>query len=428
MKITKSMLGLLIGLAGCLTLGAFADGPAIKDVAVRQRWPWSRLVDINYVLVCDPAVKVDVTLTAKNGTDQLALPLESLSGDNLCGASQGARHVVWDPVKAGYANEMLEQFNVQLTPAAIPLYMIVDLTLATNDADQITYVYEDEVTNGLWGAWVRNPVTNAGAVVESVIWTGVTTNDIYKTDKLVLRRIPAGVSAGIGMAKDMYVGVFEVTQGQWSNIMGSASAAYFTNATGRMSRPMEQVSYNTMRGAPGNGIDWPASGTAVYSESFIGKLRRRTGLEALDLPFFDQWTYACQAGTTTWFNDGEAAANVSGTNGSGTNVWLDVLGRYKYNGGCPYEDVPYPYVERDCTPEHGTAVVGSYRPNAWGLYDMHGNVFEFCLEWHTVNIDRKKRSGNWDSIATNCRSAAYSAESPSGRVERNGFRLFYVLP
>ena len=91
MKITKSMLGLLIGLAGCLTLGAFADGPAIKDVAVRQRWPWSRLVDINYVLVCDPAVKVDVALTAKNGDAALALPLESLSGDNLCGASQGAR-------------------------------------------------------------------------------------------------------------------------------------------------------------------------------------------------------------------------------------------------------------------------------------------------------------------------------------------------
>jgi len=99
-------------LAGCLALGALADGPAINDVVVRQRWPWSRLVDINYVLACDPSVKVDVALTAKNGTAPLALPPESLSGDNLCGVSQGAHHIVWDPVKAGYTNEVLKQFNV----------------------------------------------------------------------------------------------------------------------------------------------------------------------------------------------------------------------------------------------------------------------------------------------------------------------------
>jgi hypothetical protein len=425
MKIVKSRGVLLTGLVGCLVLSAFSDGATIKDVVVRQRWPWSRLVDINYVLTCDPLAKVDVALTVKNGTEPLALPLESLSGDNLCGISQGAHHVVWDPVKAGYTNAVFTQFNVELTPVPTPLYMIVDLTLALNDPGQITYVYEHDLTNGLWGAWVRDPITNAGSVIKSVIWTGVTTNDIYKTDKLVLRRVPAGVSAGISVAKDMYVGVFEVTQGQWSNVMGSAVSAYFTNAIDRALRPMENAKYTEMRGAPPT-YDWPATGSAVDSNSFMGKMRSQTAFDGFDLPTYDQWTYACQAGTTTVFNDGNASANTSGINGSGTNAWLHVLGRYRFNGGFLEDGVTEP--DSNVTSDHGTAVVGSYRPNAWGLYDMHGNVFEFCLEWHKVNKDRKKRSGNWDSIPSNCRSLSYSAESPGSRVRRNGFRLFCVLP
>ncbi|MDD3544361.1 MAG: formylglycine-generating enzyme family protein [Kiritimatiellae bacterium] len=413
-------------LMGFLALGAAAEEPTVSNVQVRQRWPWSRLVDINYELNCGSSAKADVTLTAKNGTVTLPLPPESLSGDNLCGASQGARHVVWDPVKAGYTNEMLTQFSVELTPVPAPLYMIVDLTLTTNDADQITYVYEDELTNGHWGAWVRDPVTNAGSVVESVIWTGVTTNDLYKTDKIVLRRVPA--TSASELDKDMYVGVFEVTQGQWSSVMGPSVSAYFTNATGRALRPMEYAKYNEMRGASPT-YDWPATGAAVDPNSFIGKMRAQTALEGFDLPTYAQWEYACRAGTTTVFNDGESGAKVAGgtlNNNANTNMYLDVLGRYRFNGGFLEDGVTKP--DRNATPDHGTAVVGSYRPNAWGLYDMHGNVFEFCLEWHTVNKDRKKRSGNWDSIATNCRSAAYSAESPGGRVERNGFRLFCVLP
>ncbi|MFA7174911.1 MAG: hypothetical protein WC340_16165 [Kiritimatiellia bacterium] len=128
MKITKAGRVLLAGIVACLALSAFADGPTIK---------------------------------------------------------------VWDPTKAGYTNAMLTQFTVNLTATPVPLYMIVDLTLPLGDAGQITYVYEEDLTNGLWGAWVRNPVTNAGTVVHSVIWTDVATKDLYKTEKLVLRRIPA---------------------------------------------------------------------------------------------------------------------------------------------------------------------------------------------------------------------------------------------
>jgi len=151
---------LLAGLASCLALSALADGPTIKDVVVRQRWPWSRLVDINYILICDPLVKMDVTMAAKNGAVRLTLPPESLSGDNLHGISQGAHYTVWDPEKAGYTNEVLGQFNAEFTVTPIPLYMIVDLTLSTNDANQIT-------------SQMRGGSTICTATCLSSVWNGV---------------------------------------------------------------------------------------------------------------------------------------------------------------------------------------------------------------------------------------------------------------
>jgi len=232
---TTAMKMILGSFAACLALGAMADAPAISGVVARQRWPWSRLVDINYVLTCDSTQRVDVVLTAKDGSDTLTLPLESLSGD-LYSVTHGPRRIIWDPTKTSYTNShMLTQFSVTLTPTPVPLYMIVDLTKTNGAADRIQYVYESDLTNGLWGAWVRNPATNNGEVIESVIWTGVTTNDLYKTDKLVLRRIHAG-SYGRGdnanlsttLTKDFYAGVFEVTQRQWELIKGDKPSYFRT--------------------------------------------------------------------------------------------------------------------------------------------------------------------------------------------------------
>ena len=229
---TTAMKMVLGSFAACLALGAVADDPAISQVTVRQRWPWSRLVDIDYVLGCGEGQSVDVTVTAYNGTDALDVPLSSFTGD-LYGVGQGLRHIVWDPTVTAYTNRgVMQAFNVALTPANAPLYMIVDLTKAVGADGQIEYVYESALTNGDWGAWVRNPITNAlgEAIVESVVWTGVATNEVYKTDKLVLRRVPAGSfqlgdtqngTPNVTFTKGMYVGVFEVTQKQWNHVMGT---------------------------------------------------------------------------------------------------------------------------------------------------------------------------------------------------------------
>ena len=445
---TATMKRVLGSFVACLALNALAADPTISDVTVRQRWPWSRLVDIDYVLTSDATQSVDVVIAAKDGETDLALPSVSLSGD-LYSVSRGPRRIVWDPTVTSYTNsQMLTRFSVALTPTTVPLYMIVDLTKSAGADGQIEYVYESDLTNDLWGAWVRGPVTNNGTVVESVVWTGVTTNDTYKTDKLVLRRIHAGTfkmgdSSGVSttLTKDFYAGVFEVTQAQWARIMTSRAApSRFTKDSS--ARPVEQVSYYDIRENPANSddatVNWP-SNAAVNATSFVGLLRAKTGLMDFDLPTEAQWEYLCRAGTTTVFNDGRSA-NVSGANAN-TNTWLDTLGRYKFNGGYLADGVTVP--ASNCSPTNGTAIVGSYRANAWGLYDTHGNVWEWCLDWHTNNLEtaaatdpagaasgsyRVGRGGCWVNMAVYCRSVCRGNNGPATRSDNVGFRLVRTLP
>ena len=450
---TATMVKMMVGcLAACCAFDAVAA--EVSQVVVRQRWPWSRLVDIDYVLACDPSEKMDVSVAAYNGSETLSLPLASLSGD-LYVVSEGTHRIVWDPMATVYTNSgALTSFRVALTPTAAPLYMIVDLTLAAGADGQIAYVYESDLTNGLWGAWVRNPVTNSGTVVQSVVWTGVTTNDVYKTDKLVLRRIHAG-SYGMGdsanlsttLTKDFYAGVFEVTQRQWELITG-AKPSYFNNSTYYKTRPVEQVSYEDIRGASNNlpsSVNWPGTGVSVLPSSFVGKLRTKTGLTDFDLPTEAQWEYLCRAGTATVFNDGAAAAKYDGAvenNNGNTNGYLAALGRYAFNGGKYWDGDSWENATSAFGPTNGTAVVGSYQANAWGLYDTHGNVWEWCLDWYAGSLSggpdpagagsgsyRVRRGGSWGSTASSCRSANRGPTTPpSTRDYYIGFRLVRTLP
>ncbi len=430
MKTTKIKMVLGV-LAVCLAFNAMADDSSINSVTIRQRWPWSRLVDIDYVLVGDSTQRVDVQINAFDGDTQLTLPTESLTGD-IYGVTRGPRHIVWDPTATAYTNSgVLTKFRVALAQTNVPLYMIVDLTSAAAPDE---YVYEEALTNGLWGAWERDFVQG----VESVIWTGVTTNETYKTDKLVLRRIPAGTftmgSPGtesyrwpredlhsVTFTKDFYVGVFEVTQKQWYHVMND-NPSEFNGDT----RPVESLSYNTIRGATNNvpTVNWPATHSFVASSSFLGKLREKTGIDDFDLPTDAQWEYVCRAETTGALNDG--TVNITNVN---SDANLDLLGRYKGNDGLINK----------------TALVGSYAPNAWGLYDMHGNVWEWCRDWYMQNVgtaavtdppgpgtsttdQRVAHGGAFDQNADLCRSAFRSRNAPVNGYNSYGLRVVRTLP
>jgi len=276
---------------------------------------------------------------------------------------------------------------------------------------------------------------------------GGANSDAYKTTNILMRRIPKGTftmgsPAGelgrldsetqhqVTLTKDFYIGVFEVTQKQWERVMGNWPS-WFNNVTYRDSRPVEQVSYYDIRENPNNSAispNWPQS-SQVHADSFVGKLRAKTGLATLDLPTESQWEYACRAGTTTALNSGYDLT------GEGQDPRMDVLGRYWYNGGSGYS--------QGCGPSAGTATVGSYLPNAWGLYDMHGNLWEWCLDWyetyHAPLVDpvgaasgsrRGSRGGSWDCYAGISRSAIRYGFLPADRdcYCGYGFRLSRSLP
>ena len=142
------------------------------------------------------------------------------------------------------------------------------------------------------------------------------------------------------------------------------------------------------------------------------------------LPTEAQWEYACRAGTTTPFYTGD-------------NLTTD---QANYNGNYPYGDFPKGKYLAKTTP------VGSYPPNPWGLYDMHGNVWEWCRDWFgegyyakcqkegTVQDPpgpengsyRVLRGGSWSNDAQNCRSAFRFSGRPAGRDHGIGFRLVFV--
>jgi len=451
MKTTKTIIGIVTGcLMGGLLFQAWAVDPSIDNVVVRQRWPWSRLVDIDYALTCDSSTqRVDIVLSATDGSDGLTLPSDSLSGD-IYGVSGGFRRIVWNPLKSAYTNQALMQFRVGLTPTNIPLYMIVDLTKTAPAAGQIEYVYEEELVTNKWGSWERDYIkTNGITVVNSIIWTGVTNDALYKTktDKLVLRRVSAGSfklggTTNVKLTKECYVGVFEVTQRQYELVAGS-NPSWFNNTSDYKARPVEGVSYNGIRGATNDtpSINWPRTGHAVKPGSFMDKLRVKTGIDAFDLPTEAQWEYACRAGTTTAFNDGDGAANTDGVNAY-TNTWLNALGRYTFDGGFLSDGVTKPL--RDCGATNGTAIVGYYRPNAWGLYDMHGNEWELCLDWQVATFSgdtdptgpeasptsvRVRWGGCWSDRALYCPSAFRSQVAPErASLDWIGFRVVVNLP
>lgn len=399
MKTTAAMKVTLECLAGLLAFHAAADTPTIRDVSIRQRWPWSRLVDIDYVLDCDATQRVDVTATAFQSGAPLALPAESLSGD-LYNVSPGACRIVWNPAKSAYSNTVLTAFNVSLTPVPVPLYIIVNLINT-----QTVYVTESDLASGAWGTVQTNPVPG----VNSIVWTGITNNTAYMTTNLVLRRIPSGQymmggSTSVTLTKESYVGVFEVTQAQWDTIMGSPSSTV---------TPVSGKSYLTIRGSS-VGTNWPSS-HAVDPDSFLGKLRERTGVTGFDLPTEAQWEYLCRAGTTSYYNDGVS------TNSTNTDV-LNAIAWWSGNSTAKKD-------------------VGKKLPNAWGLYDTIGNVMEWCLDWFgdalTGGTDpvgpppgtlRAFRSGCYSTSAANARTTYRYNVAPNNTSAILGIRLVVNFP
>jgi formylglycine-generating enzyme required for sulfatase activity len=194
----------------------------------------------------------------------------------------------------------------------------------------------------------------------------------------------------VKITKPFYMGVYVVTQAQYEAAMGVNPS----NFKGE-SNPVEQVSWND---------------TVEFCKKLSAKTR-----QTVRLPTEAEWEYACRAGTTTPFNTGETIS----TDQANHN------GNFTYGSGSKGE-----YRQK-------TVAVGSFAPNAWGLYDMHGNVWEWCQDWSgsypsSEMVDpagpengqlRMLRGGSWQSEPWRCLSAWRSRALPGSRFHSVGFRV-----
>jgi sulfatase modifying factor 1 len=198
----------------------------------------------------------------------------------------------------------------------------------------------------------------------------------------------------VTLSKGFWLGVTPVTQAQWQAILGSNPS----NFKGE-DRPVEQVSWEDC-------------------QAFCTKLRERTG-KTFRLPTEAEWEYACRAGTATPFS-------------FGATITPDQV---NYDGNYPYSGAPKGVYRQQTTP------VGSFPANDWGLYDMHGNVYEWCADWfgQYSSSDQKDpvsgnngdarvlRGGSWGGYARWCRSACRRGDAPSNRYVDVGCRLVLCL-
>ena len=359
--------------------GNVFSAPYVTNVVAKQRYPWNGLVDVKYEIVgTTNGIKcVYGSLRATDLDTGKVYPASTFV--KPLDLSEGVHHAIWDMS----ADVELVSTNVVFTVSIEKpsLYLVVDLS-AGPDATEY-------------------PVSEISAEPKGG-WT-----DEYKTTKLVLRLIEPGSFKMNGrydviLTKPYYIGVFEVTQKQYKLVKGIVYPSFFQGDN----LPAEQVSWNETRG-DSSLHNWPTVKT-VDSNSFIGRLQARTGLK-FDLPTEAQWEYAGRAGTMTTYSYGDIA--------NGEYMW---------------------YVENS---EEATHEVGTKLPNAWGLYDMHGNVLEWCLDWYgelSSGIDpegstshkwqyRVYRGGSWADNVETCTFLKRDGTQPDyllGRFANQfGFRL-----
>ena len=382
----------------CVAFSVGAEAAASITVdSVAQRWPWNNKIDITYTVSGGQDVSLGVfariVFTAHiGGTDY---PIDGVHevGAN---ASDGQHTVTWTAPAGIRASGCT--VTAQLLAADNPSgddYMVVDL-----DTGVVSYE----------GLLATQAESNAR----------YTNNVAYLTDKLVLRKIPAwgartslpnatalsalagyptGDDANYGASStaalkngsafwqtttDYYMGVFPVTQGQYVKL-GLSNPSYnkSTDALGHSSTllPVEKITWNGLR-VSGTAPTSSVPAVATFTGTFLQRLNFRTGL-LFDLPTELMWEIAARAGATTTYPWGDSY--------TGIEKYVSTKPTNKGSGSVR------------------TLAVNALLPNAWGFYDMVGNVLEHCLDDASL--------ANLSSAADPLRPAFADGES---RIMRGG--------
>ena len=396
MKINKLITaGIIMAAVSALAL----DYVDVIDVKARQRYPWNGLVDIDFELDSKATEPYQMKVTVFDNDGKTNLPVKTVYTEgvsfsqNPTMVKSDTSRIIWDAsadLPNGFkCTNVLVTCQDERTIDNPKRYMIIDLSAGANAVNfPVTY------TN----------LPPAGG------WT-----EEHMTTKLVLRRVEAQkfymgspVSDSehqdnesyhiVKITKPYYIGVFELTSKQFSLIYGGA---------GDNTQPVTKT-WDVIRGFDSGNSDtvnfsadgkylkitqekkatsycWPNS-SSVDSSSFMGKLRAKTGLN-FDLPTEAQWECACRAGALTPLYNGS-------TNSAENSAMVAGEPRPAPSGGY------YIYV-------------GNSLPNAYGIYDMCGNVGEWCLDVYEANL------GVSESIDPKGANISYGSRVPLSYTAQN---------
>ena len=424
---------LLVEMACFAAVSAASAAPSVSNVRMEQDAS-TRAVTVRYTLTGGPAVVTAGVTT--NGVPVGDAHIARTYGDIHQVIRADGEHVfTWLPDRTEQDNAFSVDGGARVTVTAWPTnnpppVMAVDLAM-TNHV--LYFASVDALPEG--GLKGRR----------------------CKTSLLVLKRIPAGgrefvmgrqknvtfykSESGNGeseynepphqvsLRSDFYLGVFELTQCQWDLVCRKtiSTDANFTNALYAATRPMENISWYDLRESTNNTYSFEYRyPNDPHPQSFLGLIRACTGV-AFELPGEVEWEFAANAGLrSTMVGDGAALSEAN----------LNKIGR-------TYSNWPGTFVEdfsliRHVAIDQGTAEVGSYRPNLFGLYDMNGNVWEWTLDWYLkdrhhldgdICLDSAIygkvviRGGSAGSETSDCRSQRRFPRVPSTRNPNTGVRL-----
>lgn len=352
----------------------FAEPRVDQSAVTLEQDSQSRLVTVGYELTGEPAVvTVDFqTNTLANAAGDWVsigdVNFTNVIGDVNQVVQPGVRTITWQPDKSwpnqrindGRVRAVVKAWATNAPPDWCVVCLLSDSAITTRQLADVTF----------------NPARRRYFASKEAI-PGGDKDSLYKTEYLLLRKIPAagvvwkmglgnyawagnyeGYAHKVMLTRDYYIAVYETTRKQQSLFAGT------TVTSGQEDLPVSGASGNALRG---NQSSYPfpdAQGNethAIDGDSYLGKLRTLSGIDSFDLPTEAQWEYACRAGTGNPFYFSTANATTMKA-----NMW------YNDNAG-----------GSSCHP------VGSKTANAWGIYDMHGNVYEQCLDWWEAHNSTK---------------------------------------
>lgn len=364
----RIMMAMTMAMLAMVTMAA-----EISDTVVRQRWPFSEKVDVDYTLTgLASDVEFTATWAGRSVPYRLGMKLSAMPGRN---------RFTWDPSTTEFAGQTLADFRVTATPVS---------------SEPRTYLIADIAKGGY-------TFTNAAPAVGTA-YNGWTWSD--RNSRLVFRRIPAGVyTNGIDSASlqrlygsappaslaswsnrvvtlnsDCYVAVFQLTAHQYCQITNGTPASangYYPQWSG--------VTYATLRG---ENFTYDTHGFEVGEGSLLAQLRGKIGGDLIiDLCGDEIWEIAARAGTCTLWPNGGVKEDDNDT----LKSYINEIAVWRGGGN------------------NALSAVGSKSANAWGFFDMLGNYPEFTLDPSAY----RSNSWNTDKLHPMLPSARFEASSTS---------------